>query len=64
MNFGNYMVLGVFKIKQLCLQSQQHLLTTKASQEVNLASHITAVHVSAPYEANALSKRDNAPSIR
>ena len=58
------MVLGVFKIKQLCLQSQQHLLTTKASQEVNLALHMKTVCVSAPYEANTLSKRDNAPSIR
>lgn len=64
MNFGTYMLLSVFKIKQLCLQSQQHLLTMKASQEVHLASNIKTVHVRAPYEANALSTRDNAPSIR
>ena len=62
MNFGSYRLLSVFKIKQLSLQSRQHLLTTKPSQEVNQASRIKTVRVSAPYEANALSTRDNVSS--
>ena len=57
MDFESYMLLSVFKIKQLCLQSQLHLLTMKASQELNQPSRIKTVHVSAPYEDNALGTR-------